>query len=96
MANEFRRAVGILLRLPIVIALSLVYYIYIWPFIAGAAIIFIVLHPLIYPLRWVWHAFIGSNDDLYENHFKNYPEDYLKWFKTGYPTLNKWLFEGWA
>jgi hypothetical protein len=103
---EFRRQVGIILRLPIVLFLGILWVLYIWWWIAGfgiaTTIILLVLHPIVYPilyvLIWIILAFDNSAEPVLPNYWKNYPDNYFEWcqrcLKLGFPTLRRWLLEG--
>jgi len=95
MENDIRKKVGIILRFPIIVFIAFYFYLYIWPLIVLVAIVFIILHPCFYPIIWLWHAFIGSDKDIYSEYFSSYPDKYIKWIKIGYKSLTEWLINGW-
>jgi hypothetical protein len=106
--SDFRRLTGILLRFPIVLFLFLLWVIYVWWWIAAfglsTAVVLLILQPLLYPflygIEWVLLAFTNSGNPVLPNYFKNYPDGYVTWckecFKLGFPTLRRWLVQGWA
>jgi hypothetical protein len=105
--TDFRKQVGIVIRLPIVCVLGILWVLLLWWWllaftILGAAIA-IVWRPLAFPfayvLEWLHLAFKNSDEATCPGYFKDYPDQYLKWIesaaKLGFPTLSLWLFEGW-
>jgi len=106
---EIRKAVGILLRLPIVALLGLLWAVYIWSVIVAFAIsvsvVLLILHPLAYPILYVltWLAMAFQNDshsEVLPGYFEHYPECYFDWclrcIKLGFPTLYRWLSKGFS
>lgn len=104
---EFRRQVGFLLRLPIVAVLCLLWVFYVWWWIFGLSVVItvalLVLQPVLYlilwPLNWLALAFGNSGDPVLPGYWSKYPDSYLDWCqrcaKLGFPTLLRWLREGW-
>jgi len=104
---EFRRQFGILLRLPVVLFLALLWLLYIWWWIAAFGVVVTVallilqpiLYPILYALTWLILAFGNSGDPVLPNYWKNYPDSYFDWcrscLKLGFPSLQRWLLEGW-
>lgn len=105
--NDLRKQVGIILRFPIVVLVAVLWLTLVWWWIVGfavfGALIALVGVPLTYPFlyfaEWLRLAFLNSDEPTCPNYFKGYPDDYLNWIsnamRLGFPTLNKWIFEGW-
>ena len=80
---------------------------YVWWWIAAAGLIItlglLVIVPLLYlPLKGLGEllaAFMNDPNPVLNGYWNGYPESYLKWcrscFKLGFPTLVRWLREGW-
>lgn len=98
--NTFRTAIGILLRLPVIACLTLIWTFSPWIIIASFTLLVLIgmpiLYLILYPLVWLWFAFIGSKDQVLTNYWHDYPSCYAKWLTTGYPTLYRWLMHGWG
>jgi len=104
---QFRRLVGILLRLPVVVSLGGLWVACIWWWIVGLsfmlATLVLIMFPILYPLAWCveWLAlaFKNSGDPVLPEYWKGYPDKYVDWCRTciklGFPTLRRWLMEGW-
>ena len=105
---EFRKTIGVLLRFPIVAFLGFLWTVYVWSWIAGGSIVLTVvllivqplIYPILWPLTWLALAFGNSGDPVLPNYWTNYPDSYLNWcgrcLKLGFPTLQRWLLEGWS
>jgi hypothetical protein len=109
MANdqlEFRKQFGVLLRLPIVGLLGLSWVFYFWWWLASIgiaiAVAILVLRPLLYPVlyafTWLFLAFANSNEKVLPDYWEQYPAVYIEWckksLKLGFPTLRRWLLQG--
>jgi hypothetical protein len=104
---EFRRTVGVLMRFPVVAILGLFWTVYVWSWIAGGCIvlsvILLILQPVLYPILWLLNwlllAFGNSADKVLPNYWTRYPDVYFELvrdcLKLGFPTLRRWLLEGW-
>ena len=103
--NDFRKQVGIILRLPVVVVLGILWVVLLWWWIVlfamiGTSIALIgvpLTYPFVYAVEWIRLAFLNSNDPTCPDHFDGYPDNYLKWtvdaIKLGFPTLNGWIFQ---
>ena len=72
-----------------------------------ALLALMVLLPVLYPFAWCLSflilAFKNSSDPVLPGYWDGYPDKYLKWsescirhcIKLGFPTLHRWLREGW-
>ena len=107
-ASGTRRAVGILLRFPVVLFLAFYWYVCIWWWVAGlgiaAAGFVLIAAPLLYlPLKFahfVILAFQNSGEPALPGYWNGYPRRYFDWcarcLRLGSPTLRRWLYEGWS
>ena len=104
---ELRRQIGIGLRFLVVAVLTLLWLLYLWWWLAmigiAAAIAMLILRPLAYPVLYAFTylalAFTNSREeDVLLGYWDNYPDKYFKWceksFKLGFPTLRRWVLEG--
>lgn len=103
---ELRRQIGIALRFPVVALLALVWVVYLWWWLASiglaAALVMLVLYPVAYPLLRIFTyltlAFQNSKEPVLPGYWERYPDRYLDWcaksLKLGFPTLRRWLLEG--
>lgn len=96
--GEIRDVVGVVLRFPVVAGLTLLWLITIWPLVVAVALLFLVGQPLFYPFlygwEWVKYAFLGRKGEVLPKYWENYPDEYLRWLKAGFPTLDRWLTKG--
>ena len=102
-----RAQIGIALRFPVVALLGLLWVICLWWWVAVIRIVFALLwlilkpifYPLIYILVWVYMAFMNSSDPVLPYYWSEYPAWFFvecrDSFKLGFPTLRKWLIDGW-
>lgn len=97
--SEFRDAVGVVLRLPVVAALAALWVVAIWPLVVGAVLLVLVIQPVLYPFAYAWewlkYAFLGRKDPVLQGYWNSYPDECLSWLKSGFPTLKRWLLTGW-
>jgi hypothetical protein len=103
---KLRRQIGIGLRFPVVAVLALLWLVYLWWWLAAiglaVAVAMLVLRPLAYPplyvLTYLELAFSNSNEPVLPGYFDRYPDKYIEWceksIKLGFPTLKRWLREG--
>jgi hypothetical protein len=90
-----RKAIGVVLRLPLIMVLTLLWIVYVWSFIFAYTILCVTIKPLFFPVAWLWWAFIGSNAKA-SDYFQGYPGKELKILTSGFPTLKKWLTVGFS
>jgi hypothetical protein len=98
--TEFRDAVGVVLRLPVVAVLTALWVVCIWPLVVGFALLALLVRPVLYPfayaLLWLTLALQGSKHPVVlPDYWNGYPDKYLGWLKMGFPTLKDWLLKGW-
>lgn len=97
--SETREFVGLALRFPVVAVLTFLWILTIWPLIVAVTVWALFAAPALYPFSYSWEwlkfAFLGRKDPILPGYWKGYPDDYIKNFKIGFPTLKKWLLEGW-
>jgi hypothetical protein len=99
MADDFRKQVGVILRFPVAVILTMIWLICFWWWIAGIMIVFsllgLVLQPVIYPVVWLCSAF--ANSDI-SHYWDNYPDKYFNSMgnalRLGFRALAKWTLEG--
>jgi uncharacterized protein (DUF2062 family) len=68
----------------------------------AAALTMLILRPLAYPVLYVLTylalAWGNSDDPVLPGYFDRYPDEYLEWctksLKLGFPTLKRWLIQG--
>lgn len=103
---EFRKQVGFALRLVVVLVLGALWVAYIWWWLAGVGLLvsiaILILHPFVYPvlyvLVWIDLAFNNRPGPVLPGYWDNYPDRYFNWcwrcLRFGFPTLRRWLLEG--
>ena len=96
--SNFRDAVGVILRAPVVLALTILWVCTIWPLIVAFNILALILQPLVYPFaftfEWLHYAFLGKKGEVLPEYWKNYPDEHVNNMSTGFPTLQRWLWKG--
>lgn len=104
---ELRRQIGIGLRFLPVAVLALLWLVCLWWQLAAigvaAALTMLILRPVAYPvlyfLSYLALAWDNSNDPVgLPGYFDGYPDEYFEWcaksIKLGFPTLRRWLMQG--
>ena len=101
-----RRAIGWLLRAPIVGFLTIFWVVYLWWWIFSLTLlvsaIFAIAQPVLfvplYILAYLWAAFTNDSGSILPDYFSGWPRQYIDWcervFKLGFPTLGRWLKDG--
>lgn len=104
--NELRRQIGIGLRFLPVAGLAILWLVCLWWWLAVIGVALgvagLILQPLAYPvlylLTYLALAFKNSNDPVLPGYFERYPDEGIEWcaksIKLGFPTLKRWLLEG--
>lgn len=92
-----REAVGVVLRAPVVTALTLLWVALWWPLCLVGILFAFAVYPLIYPFAysviWLQYAFLGRKDKVLSNYWAGWPDEFIG-FSIGFPTLKRWLLEG--
>ena len=101
-----RKQMGIVLRFPVVAILTILWIIYLWWWIAGIGVAFsliiLILRPPAYPIlffiTWLCLAFSNSKAQVLPGYWDEYPKKHFEGIfnslKLGFPTLWRWLTEG--
>ncbi|UZJ39980.1 hypothetical protein OO185_02445 [Prosthecochloris sp. SCSIO W1102] len=104
--NEFRRYVGVALRLPFVAILAFLWCSYVWWWLAllgiSVGILMLVIqyiaYPLLYGISYMYFAFINSDGKILPGYWEDYPDKYFELIRDaavlGFRTLYKWLIDG--
>jgi hypothetical protein len=104
--DELRAQIGIGLRFLPVTGLALLWLVFIWWWLAAIlvamSVALLILQPVAYPLLYLFTylglAFKNSNDPVLPGYFEQYPDEGIelcaKSIKVGFPTLKRWLLEG--
>ena len=90
---ETRQVVGIFLRLPIVLILTMFWVVYKWPFYVAFALAYLLFKPLLYYFVWIgvwlWYAFEGSNKSILPDYWKRFPDQAFQAAQSGFPHSEK-------
>ncbi|CAK8717510.1 MAG: hypothetical protein CDV28_10187 [Candidatus Electronema aureum] len=96
--SDLRYSVGVILRAPVVLALTILWVCTLWPLVVILNFIGIICAPIIYPfafaLTWLSYAFLSKKDAILPKYWDKYPDEFIKNMGTGFPALKKMLIEG--
>ncbi|MCW5199116.1 hypothetical protein VU06_05205, partial [Desulfobulbus sp. F3] len=96
--SELRDSVGVILRAPVVLAVTILWICTAWPLVVFKNLLAIVCLPMAYPfafaLTWLQYAFLAKRDEILPEYWKDYPDGYIKNMSAGFPALKKMLLKG--